>query len=85
MAYRVEWERGAEKALKKIEPGKQRDRILEAVEEFAGSGDGDVARLKGQEGYRLRVGGYRVLFDIDLVAGTMNVSAVSKRGQAKLY
>lgn len=30
---------------------------------YAVSGDGDVKQLSGREGYRLRIGRYRVLFD----------------------
>lgn len=32
---------------------------------YAVSGDGDVKQLSGREGYRLRIGRYRVLFDED--------------------
>ena len=34
---------------------------------YAISGEGDVKRLSGREGYRLRIGRYRVLFDEDKV------------------
>lgn len=32
---------------------------------YAVSGEGDVKQLSGREGYRLRIGRYRVLFDED--------------------
>lgn len=33
--------------------------------EYAVSGFGDVKALAGREGYRLRIGAYRVIFDED--------------------
>ena len=40
---------------------------------------GDIKALAGQDGYRLRVGGYRVLFGID--ANTIVVTDIDLRGQ----
>jgi mRNA interferase RelE/StbE len=34
---------------------------------YAVSGRGDVKRLSGRDGYRLRIGRYRVVFDEDRV------------------
>ena len=39
-----------------------RDRIDRRLVEFAASGKGDVKRLKGRQGPRLRVGDWRVIF-----------------------
>ena len=39
-----------------------RRRIDSRLTEFATSGKGDVKRLKGREGSRLRVGDWRVIF-----------------------
>ena len=39
-----------------------RDRINAKLEAFASTGIGDVKRLKGQDGCRLRVGDWRVIF-----------------------
>jgi mRNA interferase RelE/StbE len=41
------------------------DDILRALDRYATGGHGDVKRLQGRDGYRLRVGRYRVLFDED--------------------
>ena len=39
-----------------------RDRIGKKLEVFAATGHGDIKRLKGQAGVRLRVGDWRVIF-----------------------
>jgi len=39
-----------------------RQRIDRRMMEFAASGKGDVKRLKGRQGSRLRVGDWRVIF-----------------------
>lgn len=46
-------------------PEKAREQVVEAVNRYAMSGVGDVKRLAGREGLRLRSGRYRVLFDED--------------------
>ena len=46
-------------------PVQPRTAIFEAICELAISGKGDVKALQGRDGYRLRVGQYRVLFDTD--------------------
>jgi mRNA interferase RelE/StbE len=40
-------------------------RILIALHEFAKSGSGDVKDLRDREGFRLRVGDYRLMFDFE--------------------
>jgi mRNA interferase RelE/StbE len=39
-----------------------RDRINKKLDTFAATGHGDVKKLKGQPGARLRVGDWRVIF-----------------------
>jgi mRNA interferase RelE/StbE len=53
-----------------------RERIKAKLETFAVSGSGDVKRLKGQDGCRLRIGDWRVIF-ID--GATIIVVAVGHR------
>ncbi len=59
----VEWSKRARKDLAGID-GKLRRRVVGAVERFALEGHGDVKKLKGEEGYRLRVGDWRVRFEL---------------------
>jgi len=54
-----------------------RQRIDKRLVEFAANGTGDVKRLKGRQGSRLRVGDWRVIFyDED---GRIIVAAVGHR------
>jgi mRNA interferase RelE/StbE len=46
-------------------PRPARTQVSEALSEYAVHGRGDVKRLKGRIGFRLRVGAYRVIFDED--------------------
>ena len=48
-------------------PAKARVAIDNALVLYATQGAGDVKKLQGAEGYRLRVGAYRVLFAEDEV------------------
>jgi mRNA interferase RelE/StbE len=67
LSYTVRVERAAEKALtKRIQP-EDADRIREAIVGLAEDPRPATAsrKLRGREGYRLRVGDYRVIYDID--------------------
>lgn len=46
-------------------PTPAREAITEALHGYALTGRGDVKRLSGLTGYRMRVGSYRVIFDED--------------------
>lgn len=48
-------------------PPSARHAVDRALTIYAVEGRGDVKRLKGRDGYRLRVGEYRVIFDEDQV------------------
>lgn len=54
-----------------------RSRLNGKLLELARSGKGDVKRLKGREGARLRVGDWRIVFYLD--GNTIVVSAVGHR------
>jgi len=60
----------------KLSPDVRR-RIDRRLTEFATTGHGDVKRLKGREGSRLRVGDWRVIFYED--QATIAVAAVGHR------
>ncbi|HYP58238.1 MAG TPA: type II toxin-antitoxin system RelE/ParE family toxin [Beijerinckia sp.] len=42
-----------------------REAILSGLSQYAIDGRGDVKRLAGRDGFRLRIGRYRVIFDED--------------------
>ena len=54
-----------------------RSRIDKRLTEFAETGHGDVKRLKGRDGVRLRVGDWRVIFYED--RDTIVIAAVGHR------
>ena len=55
-----QYSKQAQKFLNR-QTGTTRQRIIEAIEKPP---KGDVKKLSGREGYRLRVGDYRVIFDM---------------------
>lgn len=63
MSRQVEWAKRALKELLRLDKPTQ-SRIVEAINELAASSRGDVRRLEGSEveAFRLRVGGWRVIF-----------------------
>lgn len=48
-------------------PEQDRDAVTLGLTEYAIYGRGDVKSLSGRQGFRLRIGSYRVLFDEDRV------------------
>jgi mRNA interferase RelE/StbE len=46
-------------------PRADAERISDALHSYAITGLGDIKRLSDRDGYRLRVGRYRVIFDQD--------------------
>jgi mRNA interferase RelE/StbE len=54
-----------------------RERIRKKLDVFAATGQGDVKKLKGQAGARLRVGDWRVIYYEE--AGTVVVAGVGHR------
>ncbi len=46
-------------------PREGRDQVETGLSRYAVTGQGDVKALQGRDGYRLRIGQYRVLFDQD--------------------
>jgi mRNA interferase RelE/StbE len=46
-------------------PEAARRQVSDGLIEYAVSGRGDVKRLAGRDGYRMRIGRYRIIFDED--------------------
>jgi mRNA interferase RelE/StbE len=42
-----------------------REQVSAGLDHYAMTGEGDVKALSGRDGYRLRIGRYRVIFDED--------------------
>lgn len=66
--------RSARKSLDRL-PRSQRDRIEIAIKALPG---GDVKKLEGRSEWRLRVGGWRVIFVAE--ADTIRVTRIASRG-----
>jgi mRNA interferase RelE/StbE len=64
MKYLIEFRPRAAKDLRSLDPGMAR-RILKRIRELENDLAGDVKRLENFDpAYRLRVGEYRILFDV---------------------
>jgi mRNA interferase RelE/StbE len=78
----VVWSRPAERDLSRFDADTAR-RVLDTVDRFAASGQGDVRRLQGRERqWRLRVGDLRVIFTDDPQDGSIQIVRVLPRGRA---
>jgi mRNA interferase RelE/StbE len=70
----ITYDSAARKALKKM--GKdEAQRMVTAIERLP---SGDVKKLGGRDGYRMRIGGWRVIFDMD--GQTITVRMIRSRG-----
>ena len=66
MMFAIEWKEGALKQLDKLQL-QISDRIYKKVEELSENPfSKDIKKLKGESAFRLRVGDYRVILDIDV-------------------
>jgi mRNA interferase RelE/StbE len=68
--------RAAAKDLDALGPD-AREFVMSGLIRYAMSGAGDVKRLSGRDGFRLRIGRYRVIFDED--AATVLAIAIGTR------
>jgi len=79
MAYTVYLKRSAEKELKEL-PTKLHDKIVEALLLLRENPfPRNVKKLRGREGFRIRVGNYRVLYLVDDEKKKIEVVSVGDR------
>lgn len=71
----IQYSKQAIKSLKK-QDHTTRCRIVSAINSLP---SGDVKKLQGTNGYRLRVGDFRILFDRD--GNILNIIKIENRGQ----
>lgn len=74
--FQIVYSKNALKFLKKQDKPTQR-RIISAIEKLPL--EGDIKKLQGADGYRLRVGTYRVLFDVNGII--IDIIDIGNRGQ----
>jgi mRNA-degrading endonuclease RelE of RelBE toxin-antitoxin system len=82
-AFQIRWRSRAIKDLERL-PKRDRARIVEAVERYARSSEGDVQKLRGTDPpeQRLRVGDYRIRFHLDTAVRIMTILRVLPRDKA---
>jgi len=82
MPHVIRFASRAQRALAGLERRIQ-ERIAQAITELADAPrPRGVKKLKGGTGYRLRVGDYRVIYEIDDAAGTVTITVISHRQSA---
>jgi mRNA interferase RelE/StbE len=79
--YRIKWNRRAQKQFAKLASIEHQQRIIDAVAMLGNFPE--VKQVKSmvnhQYGYRLRVGNYRILFDVESVINIIEIQEVKKR------
>lgn len=75
MHLEIHYSKQAEKFLKKQDKT-TRNRIRNAIHQLPA---GDVKKLQGRNGYRLRIGDFRVIFDRN--GNVLYIERINNRGQ----
>ena len=76
----VVYDRSARRTLRRL-PAHRKANIVAKIEQLAANPaalSANVNKLRGREGYRLRVGDYRVIFEIE--GDILTVFAIGSRG-----
>lgn len=82
MSYRVDFTAGAARQLRKL-PKDVRDRLAPHLNDLATNPrPAGAKKLKGTEGFRIRVGDYRVLYEIHDTASRVLIVKVGHRREA---
>ena len=74
--FQIVYSKKAVKFLKKQDVPTRR-RLVAAIEKL--TLEGDIKKLQGVDGYRLRVGDFRVLFDVNGII--IDIIEIGNRGQ----
>ena len=80
MAFRIEWKKSTRKDLRKL-PANAADKIVEAVEQLSQNPcPHGVEKLSGSEhAYRIRLGDYRVVYEVVAESKLIEVQRVRHR------
>jgi len=78
MTYEIVWEAKAKKCLKKLETKWIRE-IIRKVRECGENPFLYLKKLKGDYGWRLRVGDFRVIMDIYTTENKINITSLGHR------
>jgi len=79
LSYKIFIKRSAQKSLAKIDK-KNREKIIETIYNLEGNPRPEnCKKLKGREGWRIRIGNYRVIYEIDEKEKRINVLFIGHR------
>ena len=78
MAFKIEWSQLAEKELSKL-PKEISSRIVRKVDSIKENPFHFFERLTGREEYKLRVGDYRIIADIDRGNNLIKIVVIGHR------
>ena len=67
------------KRLEKI-PNPDRRRILTALDALSNGPSGDIKPLKGRSEWKLRIGGWRILLEVEEPGRKIRVASIGSRG-----
>jgi mRNA interferase RelE/StbE len=79
--WRIQWTPRAQRDLRHLD-SQAAERVRRAIRRFASTGQGDVTRLTNSSELRLRVGDWRVRFELHNDSRRMIVLHVLPRGRA---
>lgn len=81
--YEVQWKRSAEKELRRLDP-QQIPRIIQAVSTLVDDPfPRGFRKLRGAErAYRIRIGDYRVIYQVDVKVNVVTIYHVRHRRKA---
>ena len=82
--FKVEYSKAARRRLRRL-PNSVAHTIVGKIDSLVldpFAANNNVSRLTGVEGYRLRVGNWRVLYSVDTESNLLTVAAILPRGEA---
>ena len=84
LTYQISYSGSVLRRLTRLDP-KTRGRIVGKIEAVAAdptAPNSNLDHMTGTDGYRLRIGGWRVVFDLHHQTKTMQVQRIRTRGDA---
>ena len=80
MSYKAEWHPRASKNLEKL-PKELIERVLKKIDAVKEDPFRFLEHFEGEKAYKLRVGGYRALIDVDFDNKILYIQVFDKRGR----
>lgn len=79
MSYTIDWDKQPIKFLEKL-PVSIANRIIHKVEDIKNNPFHFIEHYEGADVYKLRIGDYRVLIDIDFTNKVLKIRVIGHRG-----